>query len=467
MINLNIKNENGFIYKQIYRAIKKHILNNELKAGEKLPSKRELAEQEKVSLNTVSNAYDQLLAEGYIYSEERRGFFVEEIAPFKNNVLSISNLPDDLKEFDLKMTGWLSLSHNKLDLTDFPYQKWLNHQQIVFKENIDELQAIPNLQGPLKVRKTIARMLLFNRGVKCEPEQIVLGAGTQILLKQLMELFPKESLIGLENPGYPRFNQLFKGMNKRIESIELDEKGASIEAIERINPNILVITPSHQFPTGIIMPVSRRINILNWAVQGEKRYIIEDDYDSEYKYETDNIPSLQSLDNHQSVIYTGTFSKTLLAGIRISYMVLPVELLKKYREIHSDLMCTSNTLELYTLSRFIEQGDYLSHVKKKNYKYDIKRKKLIRELEEVFQEQIQIQSIPAGLHFIAELKTNISYTAFTEKAQGMKLELSTLSYFKHENIETDKSLSVIIGFAHINLSDIKEAVARLYSVIND
>lgn len=467
MINLNLENKKGFIYKQIYRAIKQYILNNELKAGEKLPSKRELATQEKVSINTVSNAYDQLLAEGYIYSEERRGYFVEEIAPFKDTVLSNSNFPEDLKEKDSKLTGWLSLSHNKLDLTDFPYQKWLDHQQIVFKENIDDLQAIPNMQGPLKVRKTIARMLLFNRGVRCEPEQIVLGASTQILLKQLMELFPKESLIGLENPGYPRFNHLFKGMNKKIKSIELDEKGASIKAIKRINPNILVITPSHQFPTGIIMPVSRRIDILNWALQDEKRYIIEDDYDSEYKYETDNIPSLQSLDNHQSVIYTGTFSKTLLAGIRISYMVLPVELLRKYQETHRDLMCTSNTVELYTLSRFIEQGDYLSYVKKMNYKYDIKRKKLIRMLEKVFKDHIQIKSVPAGLHFIAKIKTRLSYETFTKRAGQQKLELSTLSYFKHEHVKKDVGLSVIIGFAQIDIQDIEEAVMRLYSAVYD
>src|SRR5699024_10891358 len=304
-----------------------------------------------------------------------------------------------------------------------------------------------------------------NRGVKCEPEQIILGAGTQLLLKQLMELFPKQSVVGLENPGYPRFNQLLKSMNYAIETIELDHKGASIDNIKQVNPNVLVITPSHQFPTGIIMPVSRRIDILNWALQTEKRYIIEDDYDSEFKYETDNIPSLQSLDEQQSVIYTGTFSKTLFAGIRISYMVLPVELLKKYQEVHSDLMCSSNTLELYTLSRFIEQGDYMSYVKKMNYKYEIKRKKLIQELEKVFGEKIDIQSIPAGLHFIAEINTKISYEKFSEKAKELKLELSTLSYYKQTTIQESGKLSVILGYAQIELEDIEEAVLRLKKIV--
>ena len=465
MLNLNIENKTSYIYKQIYKSIKKYILNGELKTGEKLPSKRELANQEGISINTVSNAYDQLIAEGYIYSEERRGYFVEEIAPFKDNLHELSHFPKHLKEEDPDLEGWLSLSHNKIDLTEFPYREWLKHQQVVFKENMTDLQSIPYLQGPLKVRKTIARMLLFNRGVKCEPEQIIIGAGTQILLKQLMELFSKEDVIGLENPGYPRFNQLFKGMNRKIALIDLDEKGACIKTINKANPNILVITPSHQFPMGTIMPISRRIDILNWALQDEKRYIIEDDYDSEFKYETDNIPSLQSLDNHQSIIYTGTFSKTLFAGMRISYMVLPVELLKKYKKVHSDLMCSSNTLELYTLSRFIEHGDYMSYVKKMNYKYDIKRKKLIQELEKVLKNRIKINKVPAGLHFIAEVKTNLSYEAFIERASQFKLELATLNHFKHYKVKTKGSLNVVIGFAHIEREDIKEAVSRLKKII--
>lgn len=466
MIQLNIKSQAGFIYKQIYHQLKDYILTNKLKTGDKLPSKRELAEREQVSLNTVSNAYDQLLAEGYIYSVERLGYFVEDIAPFKNRIEETNYFPDNLRETDSDLAGWLSLSHNKIDLTDFPFKDWLNHQQITFKENRLALQMIPHLQGPLSVRKTIARMLLFNRGVKCEPEQIILGAGTQGLLKQLIELFPKETVIGLENPGYPRFHQLFKDNGNQIELIDLDQKGVSMTAINQINPNLLVITPSHQFPTGVIMPVSRRIDILNWALQDEKRYIIEDDYDSEFKYETDNIPSLQSLDKHDTVIYNGTFSKTLFAGMRISYMVLPVELLKKYQKVHRNLMCTSNMLELFTLSRFIEQGDYMSYVRKMNYKYDLKRKKLIKALENKFQNQIQIHSIPAGLHFIAEIKTKITYEVFTKKAIQQKLELSTLSYFKQTKAHSSDTLTIILGFAHIAQEDIEEAVARLYQIIN-
>jgi len=466
MINLNLENNKGYIYKQIYKIIKTYILNGELKAREKLPSKRQLARQEGVSLNTVSNAYDQLVAEGYIYSKERQGFFIEEIAPFKHHVQSRSYFPRYLREKEDSTHGWISLSHNRLDLTEFPYENWFNHQRSVFEHNLADLEAIPQLQGPLKVRKTIARMLLFNRGVKCEAEQIVLGAGTQLLLKQLMDLFPEKKVVGLETPGYPRFNQLFKGMKHSITSIELDQKGASIDSIKKINPDILVITPSHQFPTGIIMPVSRRIDILNWALQSKKRYIIEDDYDSEFKYETDNIPSLQSLDNHQSVIYMGTFSKTLFSGIRISYMVLPVELLKKYRAVHSDLMCSSNTLELYTLSRFIEQGDYMSYVKKMTYKYNIKRKTLMQELSKVFGDQIEIHSIPAGMHFIIDINTNISYEEFSQRANEFKLELSTLSYFKQSDIQQDGKISVIIGYAHIELYQIEEAVLRLKAIIN-
>jgi len=147
-------------------------------------------------------------------------------------------------------------------------------------------------------------------------------------------------------------------------------------------------------------------------------------------------------------------------------MVLPIELLKKYQTVHRNLMCTSNMLELFTLSRFIEQGDYMSYVRKMNYKYDLKRKKLIQALENKFQNQIRIHSIPAGLHFIAEIKTEITYEAFTEKAIQQKLELSTLSYFKQTKTHSSDRLTIILGFAYIAQEDIEEAVARLYQIIN-
>lgn len=192
---------------------------------------------------------------------------------------------------------------------------------------------------------------------------MIIGAGTQVLMQLLTELLPKEAVYAMEEPGYRRMYQLLKNAGKQVKTIMLDEKGMSIAEITRQQPDVLVTTPSHQFPSGTIMPVSRRIQLLNWAAEEPRRYIIEDDYDSEFTYDVDSIPALQSLDRFQNVIYMGTFSKSLLPGLRISYMVLPPELLRAYKQRGYDLQTCSSLTQL-TLQEFIESGEYQKHIKK-------------------------------------------------------------------------------------------------------
>ncbi|WHX26212.1 PLP-dependent aminotransferase family protein [Virgibacillus halodenitrificans] len=455
-----------YIYQEIYNEIKDAILEGKLKANEKLPSKRNLASQLKIGINTVTTAYEQLLAEGYIYTRQRKGYFVESITKFAHRSKTDQVLPNDLKESTHKKEGWLSLSHMTADVSLFPFSKWIKCEQKVIEKHRQELSEIVHPQGPYILRETICRMIALSRGVVCEPEQIVIGAGTQLLIQELMGFQPAETSVAVENPGYSRFYTLLKRMGFEVETVDVDQEGANVAALKAKDTNFLFVTPSHQFPTGKIMPISRRIELLNWSTQQPNRYIVEDDYDSEFKYETDSIPSLQSLDGNQRVIYTGTFSKTILPGLRISYMVLPVEMLRKYREYNFDLMQNSNILALYTLHYFIESGEYARHLKRMNHHYEKKRKLLIREIKHRFGDRVVIEDIPAGLHFFAKFYTETTYELIEEKAKKEKLEIYSIRRFElNKRKREERTIELTLGFATIGEDQISEAVDRLYRIL--
>jgi GntR family transcriptional regulator/MocR family aminotransferase len=467
-LTLDKVNETGkYIYQQIYKEIKESILEGKLQSHEKLPSKRILANQLNVSVNSVSNAYEQLLAEGYIYSMERKGYYVENITQFiSKDDLMKNKLPNDLKEEVIIKKDWLSLSHMTSDISSFPFKEWMKYQEKAVENHKIELAEISHPQGPYIVRKTISRLIALSRGIICEPEQIVIGAGTQSLIRNLMGMQKNETVVAIEDPGYSRFHTMLKTMGFDVQPIQLDEDGINIHQIQESRARFVFVTPSHQFPTGKIMSISRRIELLNWSVKLDDRYIIEDDYDSEFKYKTDNIPSLQSLDRNQRVIYTGTFSKTMLSGFRTSYMVLPPEILRDYRSHYADLIQDSNTLGLYTLHYFIENGDYSRHVKRMNHHYEMKRKLLIKHLRLKFGNDLDIEDIPAGLHFLAHFQTARSYEQIEERAVQNKLEIYSIKRFILKKSYTVKNkIDLVIGFANITEKNIPEAVERLYRII--
>jgi GntR family transcriptional regulator / MocR family aminotransferase len=468
-LTINKQTDSNYIYKQIYEGIKENILNRKIKPNEKLPSKRILADQLNVSVNSVSNAYEQLLAEGYIYTIERKGYYVENITQFiEKEDLNKNELPDDLKENLVNREGLLSLSHMTSDISIFPFKEWMKCQQHAIQQFKEELSEIDHFQGPHIVRKSICRMLALSRGVNCEPEQIIIGAGTQLLVRNLMAMQNQNTVVVMENPGYARNYNLLKSMNFKVSPVSLDEQGINIEEIETSKANFVFVTPSHQFPTGKIMPISRRIELLNWAAESNDRYIVEDDYDSEFKYETDNIPSLQSLDRNHRVIYIGTFSKTMLPGMRVSYMVLPPQLLREYRKHYRDLMQFSNSLVLYTLHFFIEGGEYTKHLKKMNHQYESRRKTLIKHLQIRFGEEIIIEDVPAGLHFLARFHSEKDYQEIEERAKQLKLEVYSMRRFMLTNntLQDENLIELILGFANISEETVPEAVDRLYRIFN-
>ncbi|MFD2211396.1 PLP-dependent aminotransferase family protein [Virgibacillus halophilus] len=279
---------------------------------------------------------------------------------------------------------------------------------------------------------------------------------------------PPVTKVAVENPGYPRIYKLLNNLNMNITSIHLDNQGVIMDEVKKADPNFLFITPSHQFPTGTIMPISRRIQLLNWVTnKDENHYIVEDDYDSEFIYNSDYTPSLYSLSNNDKVIYLGSFSKTLLPSFRISYMVLPPKLLEKYKRFFSDWTQECNLLQLYTLYHFIDSGEYQKHIKKMNKYYNNNRTRMINALQALFKEKVYIHDIPAGLHFLATFYTNKSYDEVIQKAKEEKLEIYTLQRYSikmNKHLEKGK-IKLIIGFSSMQEDIIPKTLKRLYNVL--
>lgn len=356
-----MRRESGqFIYRQLYSQLKEDILAFKYESHEKLPSKRDMSQHLNISVNSVKAAYEQLLTEGYIYTEERKGYFIE---PLEKLIIDPNaQISLNVQEQQIEDAYDYSFSHMSTDISAFPVEVWTKLVKRVFENYDHELSSIPQIKGPIELRQSIAKLVSYQRGIQCHPEQIVIGSGTNILLTKLIQLLPDEIKIAVENPGYSRFRTLIRQTTAQLKPIALDHKGISIEAIKQAQPDATIVTPSHQFPMGIIMPVSRRIDLLNWASQTQS-YIIEDDYDSEFKYETDNIPSLFSFDKNERVIYLGTFSKTLMPGLRMSYMILPINLVKQFDHYNLNMIPDFSTIHALTLNLMIKEGYYEKYVK--------------------------------------------------------------------------------------------------------
>ncbi|MCD2137871.1 PLP-dependent aminotransferase family protein [Salinicoccus halitifaciens] len=453
-------------YRQIYESLKDMIISGKIPKDYRLPSKRELAKDLDVSVNSVATAYDQLIAEGYVYAVEKKGYYTEAINKYNPETKFPEALPESLEEDEVQKRYQYSLSHMTVNSTHFPYKKWMSFQREVINKHQFDISRLNHPQGPLEVRESIKNLISVTRGINCFPEQIVIGTGTQPLISQLIDLFEPDVKVGIENPGYSRVRDMLNDKGIHVVNIPLDNEGVDMQRMEEEDPAIQFLTPSHQFPLGMIMPISKRIDLLNWASEKEGRYLIEDDYDSEFKYGTDNIPSLQSLDKNRKVIYMGTFSKTLLPSFRISYMILPPELLEKYKARYKYWLQGNDSLQLYTLKYFIESGEYSRYVKKMNSHYENNRTILIDALRKRFGKTIDIVDVPAGLHFIAKFKTSRSYDDVKARAEAASLELYDIRRFSTGYVaDDDKWKDYVLGFANLDTEEADAIAACLHTVI--
>ena len=358
-------NNSQNLYIQIFDQIKARILSGEFEAGMKLPSLRGLAKANDISVTTVETAYNQLLVEGYIESRPKSGYYVSDDI---SGAVGAGEAGDELTLDELlppessKTAKERSLIY---DEESFEFSKWKKCMSKVFNEYAYALQTEADVQGEAALRYEIAKYLYAGRGVKCSPEQVVIGAGSQQLATHLIRILRDLGIsnAAMEFPGYGPVREIFKDEGVSLSNIPVRENGITIERLPVNMRSLVYVNPSNQFPSGAVMPIGRRYELIKWAEDNDS-YILEDDYDSELRYFGKPIPALQGLDRSGRVVYLGSFSSTLFASIKISYMVLPHELVEVFNRIKSRYAQTCSKAEPICLALYMEDGADHRHSKK-------------------------------------------------------------------------------------------------------
>lgn len=462
------------LYESLYKCIKNDILQGKLCAGEKLPSKRSFAKNLGISVITVENAYGQLSDEGYIYSMPKRGFYVSDIDMVANPNTSAktsadANLFDDSASIACS-PYFADFSSNQTDSEIFPFSIWSKTVRSVLNDNQIQLMINSPCAGILPLRNAIAHYLRDFRGMQVFSHQIIIGAGTEYLYGLLIQLLGKDLIYGVENPGYHKIGKICKSMGVTYRHVDLDESGVSIHELEEKKIDIIHTSPSHHFPTGLVMPVSRRYELLGWAAKEKERYIIEDDYDSELRLSGKPFPTLQSIDISGKVIYTNTFTKTLASTVRISYMVLPEDLAKRFYSELSFYSCTVSNFEQYTLAQFMENGSFEKHINRLRNYYQNKRDAILKELKSGSSgKYITIQEEEAGVHFLMHIQSDCTEAEIVEKAKAGGVKLDPLSRYyiknteKHEQNgqENPYENTYVMNYSSVNMENIKKVVQVL------
>lgn len=453
------------IYEQIYKYIKNDITSGILKPDEKLPSKRSFANNNGISTITIQNAYDQLVSEGYIYTIPKKGYYVANI----DGMISIpkeSTLSLDIKMPKVSDKYPIDLSGNKVNSDMFPFSVWTKLLRETISSRSQELMEVPPTGGILELRMAISDHLKSFRGMLIDPNQIIIGAGTEYLYGLLIQLLGNQKIYCIENPGYKKLVQIYGRYNIHCTYAEMDDNGITVDGLRNCGADIAHISPTHHFPTGITMPASRRYEILAWANEENGRYIIEDDYDSEFRTNGRPIPTMQSIDACEKVIYMNTFSKSLTPTIRISYMILPVHLVNRFYEQLSFYSCTVSNFEQYTLAAFINNGYFEKHINRMRLYYIRQRKQIINYIEESnLNDYCRIIENESGLHFLIKLDTELSDTEVIKRLNKKGIQIRALSqYFLTENIE--KEHYFIINYSNIDINKIPEAFENIYLIIH-
>ena len=438
MLTYELKKTPGVpLYEALYRCLRGSILSGELAPGEKLPSKRALATHLEVSKITVEAAYSQLLAEGYIASREKVGYFVEAVAqPMAQSLpKGPEPVPEEVWPLDLTANG----------PAQFPFSVWNRLQREVMQEHGQELlKGLPN-QGYLALRRQIAQHLAQFRGMQVDPENIVIGAGTDFLYNLLIQLLGRDRIYALEEPGYSKIRKIYRAGGVRCMVAAMDDLGVIPQALG--DAGVLHISPSHHFPTGQVMPLSRRQELLVWAAE-QDGYIIEDDYDSEFRFHAHPLPAMQSLDTQGRVIYMNTFSKTLAPSIRISCMVLPEVLGQRFRRELGFYSCTVSAFEQYTLEQFISRGYFEKHINRMRRFYKARRDRVMEVLRQCpWAEKMTVLEEDAGLHFLLKLDTTLSDEELISRFAEAGIRVSGLSNYYSSTVPPAKKKTLIINYS--------------------
>ncbi len=451
MLTYELKKAPGVpLYEALYRCIRGDILSGQLQPGEKLPSKRALAQHLEVSKITVETAYSQLLAEGYICSREKVGYFVEAVErPVRRTAAAAP------KKQEEKTGAMLDLTQSGTE--HFPFSVWSRLQREVMLDYGEQLlQPLPH-QGIPELRRAIAEHLAAFRGMEADPENILIGAGTDFLYNLLIQLLGRDKTYAVEEPGYGKIRKIYAAGGVTCISAPMDSRGVRPDALK--TADVLHFSPSHHFPTGLVTPVGRRLELLNW-VRERNGWIIEDDYDSEFRFDAHPMPAMQSLDRER-VIYMNSFSKTLAPSIRISYLVLPEKLMADFKQRLGFYSCTVASFEQYTLARFLSRGHFEKHINRMRKFYKFRRNKVVSLLENcAFSNRIQILEQDAGLHFLVKVDTRRTDAEMVARMAAAGIRVKPISSYYHLPAGEDRHLFVM-NYSVLDERALEQALNRL------
>ena len=546
MLTYSFDNRNGrSLYEYLYTCIKNDIISGKLTPDTKLPSKRDFAKNHGISVVTVENTYGQLLAEGYIYSLPKKGFYVSAISNdmnqniypiirtddymnknhtlnsytysdyntsdndniyntynpynpdnnsdnnnnnninnnYNNNNNNINNTYNTGNYINTSGTStlndintrnqaaglnYINLVSSHTPHENFPFSIWAKLMRHVLTYESDDTLNVPPTGGVMKLRRAIAHHLYEFRGITVNPEQIIIGAGTEYLYGLIVQLLGRNLSYGLENPSSKKIVNIYKSLGVRVNYLDMDEEGVVPDCEGLNNSQIIQISPSHHFPTGIVTSISRRYGLLQWANQSVNRYIIEDDYDSEFRLQGKPIPSLFSIDATDKVIYFNTFTKSLASTIRISYMVLPLPLLKRFKDTLGFYACTVSNFEQYTLAHFIEEGYLDKHINRMRNHYRDIRDELIAELmNSPIKDRIHIYEENSGLHFLLQYDTTDNDEELKKRACKNGLLISFLSDYITHNAYDKKNYEhiAVVNYSGITSDDVKRTAMQLTDIL--
>lgn len=447
------------LYEQLYMQIKLAIEEGKLKKNEKLPSKRKLANHLKISQTTIESAYAQLLAEGYILAKPKVGFFVTlDLDSLYKNTKEPSISLNTKKEVEYK----IDFKTNQIDSLNFPYEKFARIERDIVLDKLKNNINRGDIFGVYEFRQRISEILFAYRGIKALPEQIIVGSGSEHLILLLVLLLGRDKVYAVEDPSYIKNFQLYNAYGVKVKPLSLDEEGIDIDLLKTEKCDIVHTTPSHQFPKGIVTPVKRRLELLRWASEKESRYIIEDDYDSEFRFSGNPIPAMKGMDKFDKVIYMNSFSKSLAPSFRISFMVLPEKLINDYREKLSFFSSSVPTSNQLILERFIASGEFEKHLNRMKNNYKQKRDYLISLINNSFlKDKLKVYGEEAGLHFLVNVMTDMSEEYLVEKAKEQGIRVYGLSEYYIKKNDNLAQKTIVFGYSNLDFKKLEIGVKLL------
>lgn len=442
------------LYEQLYRALKADILSGALPGGSRLPSGRALAEHLGLSRVTVETAYAQLLAEGYLTSRPRAGYFVEQLTP--------QELPPRVPEPEAQPPEPKTAQSRSAQL--FPFSVWARLMRGVLLDRRQELLRPAPDAGLPALRQAVAAELYRQRGVHVSPEQVYIGAGAEYFYNLLIQFFGHGRVYALENPGHRKIARVYQANQVAVRPIGMDADGVIPELLEQSGAEVLHISPSHHYPTGTVTPITRRQALMRWLTAQPGRYLIEDDYDSEFRFSGLPIPTIQSMDRSGRVIYMNTFSRTISPSLRISYMILPRTLLPQWQAAMGFYSCTVPSFEQMTLTRFLAEGYFEKHLSRMKKHYRAVRAQLFSVLHTPQAvRQCAVHDTDAGLHLVLELKNAPEPEALRALLRKSGLPDALLSDFFLDAPSPQAQKSIVLGYADAEPAQLEAALTALFT----